>query len=173
MQGSVQARSASEAQPEDGIAQRKLSGSRPVKPEGETADASRRRSQPGRQGQQPVKAGTAQPAEPKDGIRCESEVGRRPCRRRIIRRKSEGRRRSAGSAEQPVKAGSSQPVEPKIRHRSEPGSWPPVEPECRPSTQVEGFVPAQPEDAIASESWRVGLRGSRRNNTGCTLSYQD
>ena len=113
MQGSFDARSASEAQPEEGIAQRKLSGSRPAKPEGETADASRRHGQPGRQGQQPVKAGAAQPAEPKDDIRCESEVGCRPSRRRIVRRESEGRRWSAGSAEQPVRAGGSHPVEPK------------------------------------------------------------
>ncbi len=96
----------------EGIAQRKLNGSQPVKPEGETADANRRRSQSGGRSNNRRKPGV-EPAEPMEQRRCESEVDRRPCRRRIVSAQVErDRHRSVGRAEQPAQAGCAQPVEP-------------------------------------------------------------
>jgi hypothetical protein len=102
------------------------------------------------------------PAEPKDGVRCESEVGRRPSRRKGHAaqagwnedRRAQARwiakgRQDARNADANRRCA---PVEPKKRNRSEPEGWPPVEPECKPPTQVGGSVPAQPEVAAPAKA---------------------
>lgn len=155
MQGSVETRSASEAQPEKRPRGASRAVGRTVKPEGKSS-----RSNPG--------AGASRwswdtygasrmrlPDEPKDGFRCESEVGRRPCRRRVHSaqagwnedRQAQARWIAAGR-QVTRNAGASQrgvPAEPKTRDRSEPEGWPPVELECRSPTQVGDRAPAQPE----------------------------
>jgi hypothetical protein len=173
MQGSVETRSASEAQPEKGS----CGASRTVHGRGS------------RRGKQPVQAGSGTsrgdgaaigasrvwpPVEPKDGIRCESEVGRRPSQRRD--RWAQARWVAAGRSEArnsrrklEVRSRSSR----RTRNRSEPEGWPPVELECRTPTQVGGSVPAQPEEAIPARAGGSATGGAGGRSTGCTKRDQD
>ena len=104
--------------------------------------------------------------------RCESEVDRRPCLRRIVRRESkriaEGRAEARNSRRKPeVRIRSSR----TIQRRSEPGSWPPVEPECGTADASRGFSSRRSQrmrqPAKAGESAAGGAGG---RSTGCTTS---
>ena len=158
MQGSVEARGASKAQPEVGSTRRKPSESKPVKPEGETADASRKfTAGVANGGRQPAQAGgcssrrrkpevaTAdgesrklnEPAELKDDARCESGViaglagGRTPTQ---VGRSAASRSEARSTA---AKAGCLPPSRAR-RENTDPSrrGWPAVEPESGQSTQV-------------------------------------
>ncbi len=74
----------------EGITQRKLNDSRPVKPDGETADENRRRSLLAGRGQQPAQVGAAQPAEPKDGADASRGLIVGLAGGEIVRRESKG-----------------------------------------------------------------------------------
>ena len=138
-----------------------MSGSRPVKPEGEAADANRRLSLPGGRSNSRRKPGV-EPAEPKDGADASRRLIVGLAGGRIVRRKSKriaaGRSEARNSRRKPeVRSRSSR----TMRRRSEPGSWPPVEPESRTADESRGLsIRRSHEDATASENWRVGRWGS-------------
>jgi len=127
-------------------------------------------------------------AEPKNGIRCESEVGCRPGRRKghtaqagwneTVGRKPDGtgsssaslmdRQRSIGSAEQSTRVGGLQPVEPKDTKPIRAGRLATGRAGVQAADASRRLCAGAARGSSASESWRAATGGAGGRSTGCT-----